>query len=339
MYYLAMPSDFNKKSILQYAELNEKYSPNKVIETYGQITTAGINVSGRSAEHLIQVDLKQLEEYVCLSRKHGIDFNYTLNASCMSNYELTDEGIRTIQEFVMDLYNIGVTAFTVTLPKIIESIRSLNINAHIVVSTICAVISPQTAVHYKNMNVSRLVLDNDIIRDFKTIKDISTVFGGDIELIVNSSCLKGCPLKSFHYNAIAHTDNYTIKPLDFYESYCENIKNEDISVFMKQNWIRPEDLQLYTDAGVNYFKISGRKDISKRDPVRAAEYYLRGDYSGDLLSLISLFSEGKSFNCYLDNKQLDGFMNSIRDSVSGCTGVCDSCSLCTEYAKKALKPC
>ena len=332
-----MPSDFNSKTILQYAELNEKYSPNKVIETYGQMTFSKLQSAGQPIEMLQKINLKQLDKYVCFSNKHGIGFNYTINSACLSNYELTDEGILSIQKLIMDLYNIGIDTFTVTLPKIIEIIQSLNIKSKIVVSTICKVASAHMAIYYKNMNVSRIVLDVDVTRNFKEIKNISKIFGGDIELITNTSCIRGCPFKIFHYNANAHSKDFTEKTFHYYNDYCKAIKEKDALHYIKMNWIRPEDIPYYTELGVNYFKLQGRTNIARRNLVKTAEHYLSGEYFGNLLVLLELFKNGKAYKYYLDNKLLDGYVKTLRDSNHECTGICNTCSLCSDYFQKALK--
>ena len=331
-----MPSNFNKESILQYAELNVKYSPNKVIETYGQATSAEITASGRPIEALQPISLNELEKYVSYSKKHDINFNYTINPSCISNFELTDRGIVSIKKFVMDLHSIGIDTFTIALPAIIEIIQSLNIKTHIVASAICDIDSPQTAIYYKKLNVDRIVLDSDIIRNFKTIKNISTVFGDNIELIVNSPCIKGCLFKIFHYNAIAHEKDYSVNGDRYYRKRCNQIKVSDKLHLLKTNWIRPEDIHYYNEIGVNFFKLAGRTHIEKRNPVKAAEHYLSGEYHGDLQKLIDLFHSEKKYKYYWDNKFLDGYVQAIWDCKPECTGVCDSCSLCSEYAEKSL---
>ena len=337
MFNLSMPSNFNKESILQYAELNAKNQPNKVAETYGQMTIAEITASGRYNNVLPDIDLKKLADYVIFSKKHGIGFNYTLNMACLSDYEITNEGRAAIQKIVMELNDIGINTFTVALPVMIEIIQSLDKNAHIVASTICGIDSPQTAMYYEKMGVSRMILDIDITRDFKTIKEIAAVFTGDLELITNLSCLKGCPFKIFHYNSIAHSGSRTSNETSYYRKHCARIKENDKLHLLKMNWIRPEDIHFYTKAGVSYFKFAGRELISRKNPVKAAEYYLRGEYEGDLQQLLDLFQDEKTYRYHLDNKALGGFTQTLWASGSECTGLCDLCSICTEYAEKALK--
>jgi len=333
--YLSMPSDFSKESIIHYAELNEKYYPKKVIETYGQMTTALITESGRPKEILPNIDMKQLEEYVSFSEKHNIGFNYTLNSSCMSNKDLTVEGGLEIKNFITNLYNIGIKTFTVALPSIIDIIQSMNIKINIVVSTICEVNSAKAASYYNAKGVSRLVLDNDVIRQFYLMKNIILEFKNDVEIIINSTCIKNCPFKMFHYNATAHSNDLRVDR--YYKKRCNEVKENDPLELLKTNWIRPEDIHFYEEIGVTHFKVQGRETITRKKPVKTAEYYLKGEYHGNLLELISIFQDNEEHKYYLDNKQLNGFVQSILHSASAsCVGNCNSCSLCSNYAERAL---
>ena len=336
--YIAIPADFNKKTILDYSRINEQYAPNKVYETYGQLTEGDITTSAKPKTHFPDVDMKCLRDYIAFSKMYGIKFNYAFNFSCLSNYELTNDGRLAIQNFIKQLVAIGVDTITVSLPTIIEIIRDLGLDINIVASTICNISSPATAAYYKSLGVSRIVLDSDIIRNFDVLRNIVKVFDKDIELIANSTCIKGCPFKQFHYNAAAHSEGTPLEKEDIYYTYCNGQKQKDPLSWLKSNWIRPEDISLYSSTGIKYFKFSKRAFITKRNPVKAAEHYLKGDYSGNLLELLNLFANSDIYtaNHYIDNKLLDGFIKSMYDGSSVCNGVCNECSLCDVYAAKAF---
>ena len=78
--------------------------------------------------------------------------------------------------------------------------------------------------------------------------------------------------------------------------------------WLKLCWIRPEDIPLYNQAGIHYFKLQGRHTVQKGDPVRAVECYFAQRYDGNLIDLLELFGCPYEFKPALDNRSLDGFL-------------------------------
>jgi collagenase-like PrtC family protease len=62
-------------------------------------------------------------------------------------------------------------------------------------STICQISSAFKAEHYRNLGIERVVIDEDITRDFGRIRQVCEAFGDGVEMIVNSTCIKDCPNK------------------------------------------------------------------------------------------------------------------------------------------------
>jgi collagenase-like PrtC family protease len=338
MRYFTIAADFKNETIDAYEDLNNKYHNSKVIETYGQVTVGNVLNSGRPCSVLPQIDLSMLEKYINYCNKKGIKFNYTFNASSLGNIEFSEEGIKELYYFLESIYNIGVENLTITMPSIMELVKECKFKFKIKTSAICQVNSPIKADHYKALGVERIVIDEDITRKFDVIENICETFGEGVEMIVNSCCYKSCPYKMFHYDHEAHctTENRLQTIKDYYEHRCMIQKSNDFRNVIKLNWVRPEDLNFYEKVGVKYFKIQGRQNVLKGNPVKTLEHYFTEDFNGNLMELITLFAPYNSFQQYVDNKSLDGFVEKFFQNPHQCKETCSTCNYCGVYAEKSM---
>ncbi|MGE5632409.1 MAG: U32 family peptidase [Caulobacteraceae bacterium] len=340
MKYFSVPADFKIETIDALYELNQKFSSSKVVETYGQVTTGTVLSSGRVTNVLPEVDFRHLEYYVEYSIKKGIEFNYTLNPSCFGNMEFSEYGIEEIIGLLDSLNSIGVSWLTLTSPSLVELVKHSSHKFKLKASAICEINSPGKAAFYKMLDVDRIVIDPDITRDFKKIRNICKVCGDTVEMIVNNVCYKNCAYKMFHYNHEAHctTQNASQCVKDYYFNRCSMQKAGKIVNFIKLNWVRPEDINFYYESGVRFFKIQGRQNVLQGDVIKTLECYCKEDFNGNLLDLITIFSPYNAFQPYIDNKKLDGFIAKFYDNPNFCTEMCDECGYCEKYALKCMNP-
>jgi collagenase-like PrtC family protease len=336
--YYSVPADFKIKSIHDIARLNELNYGAKVVEVYGQITSGKIITSGRSSQLLPEVDLKALEEYVKQCKSNSIVFNYTLNSSCIGNQEFSDEGIMEITNLLEALSNIGVESLTIAMPSLFELVKASRFKFKTKASAICEISSVNKATFYKKLGAERIVVDPDITRDFKKLKRITGAVGSGVEIIINNVCFRDCAYKMFHYNHESHCNQtnkgQTIK--DYYFHRCSMQKADQLRNVIKLNWIRPEDIKYYAEAGITHFKIQGRQSVLKGDLIKTLEYYFKEDYSGNLYSLITLFDSYNSFQPYIDNKSLEGFIKTFYEKPDFCQENCSRCGYCDMYTEKSM---
>ena len=237
-----VPADFKHETIDRYRELNEQEKGIVVNETYGQLTNGYLINSGRIKTLLPEIDIKKLEKYVDYSLKNGIKFNYTLNPACLGNAEFTREGIKELMHLLKDLNSIGIKDLTITLPAIIQFVQMSDLEFDLKVSAINHVDSITKLDFYKKMGVKRVVIEPDLYRNFRTLRDMVQYFGDGVEIIVNDLCYKNCPYKIFHYNHEAHGNNPERYVNNYYFMRCGIQKSGDFSNYLKLNWIRPEDI-------------------------------------------------------------------------------------------------
>ncbi len=334
MKYFVMPSDFKKETIDKYLKLNEKYPDSKVIETYGQITIGNKIGSGRAYNLIPQIDLKELSDFINYSAERGIGFNYTLNSTCLSNQEFSDEGAREIVSFLKDLYNAGVRDLTVAMPSLIELIKLNDIDFKIKTSTLCSVDNANKAMSYLKMGVDRIVVKEAINKDFNKLQSIVDVSGDKVEVIVNAICNKYCIYRTFHYNQTSHDCGDSDPKGGYYSHRCIMKVLESPENILKMCWIRPEDLKYYTSIGIHYFKIQGRQAVKNGDALRTLEVYMQERFDGNLLKLLDMFMPNNSFLPYIDNRKLDGFVDVYYKNRDFCKNECTKCHYCNSYMKK-----
>ena len=145
-------------------------------------------------------------------------------------------------------------------------------------------------------------------------------------------------------------DIYT---LPFCSYYCKYQKFKNPIEHLKMQWIRPEDLMLYHEIGIEFFKLDGR-DKSGSFMVNVIEAYLRQKYEGNFLHLLnrryvnnsfseeSLYSNCKiedseidsAWKICIDNRDLDGFVYSLILDNHNCLGDCFGCNRCDKIKEK-----
>lgn len=334
MIYFSIPSDFKISTVDQLYEINNSYEGKKVAETYGQITINNVFSSGRSADCLPKVDKTEFEKYIAYLNQKGLSFNYTFNATCNSNMEFSQKGIRDIKNFFLYLYELGIHSVTVASPAIIEIVESLKYKFEVKTSTACQITDVNKAMSFKKMGVSKIVVDEGINRDFYTIKNIRRAFGEKVEIIVNTLCHKNCIYRMFHYNQVAHDNCSDLAGSTYYNHRCIMKRAEAGANVLKLNWIRPEDLHLYQNIGIQYFKIQGRQAVEKGDIIKTVMCYMNESFDGNLIELLYCFSNINAFNTEIDNKKLNNFIRPFFMSRNFCKNDCTKCNYCNRFFKK-----
>lgn len=334
MKIFSVPADFSEETVNAYYELNQKYPDAYVGETYGQVTKDYMHMSGRATKSLPQVGIRELEKYVNYSLRKGIKFNYTLNPACFGNYEFTDEGISEIKTLLKDLNNIGVSNITLATPSIIEMVRCFAPNMDIKVSAICQIDSVMKMKHYIDLGVERFIVEPSVTKEFDILKNMAQNCDGKMEIIINDKCMKNCPYKTFHYNQTAHDNNERAE--SYYFMNCGIRKSNNLQWYLNLNWIRPEDLHLYENMGIKYFKVEGREFILKGDIIRLLNAYIEECFDGNLIDLLHIFAPyDTEHQPYIDNKSLNGYVDAFYYNKIKCNQLCESCGYCESYMKKS----
>jgi len=298
---------------------------------------------------------RQAGEYIRLAHSAGLTFNYLLNAPCMNNMEWREDTYWELIQELEWLSNAEVESVTVTIPYLLELIKHQFPHLKVEVSTIAHVNSVARAKLFESLGADSIILDSNINRDFKLLKAIRSAVKCDLGVLTNSLCLYQCPYEYYHNSTLGHATQSHNPCNGYYIDYCvlhcvEN-RLSDISQFIKSRWIRPEDIHIYQEIGIDFFKIGGRA-MPTEWIVNATTAYSSLHYQGNLYDILNVLytkiRDGKPPlpgtevstmpsppEVYIDNQALEGFVDFFKkqDCLSGCA----HCNYCQEIADKVVK--
>jgi collagenase-like PrtC family protease len=324
------------------------------IEIYGVLPTSTMG-SGGSGPNIPQLTLDQASEFIKLAQSAGLTFNYLLNAPCMNNMEWHEATHRELLEHIDWICDIGVERITVAIPYLLELVKRQFPHLKVEVSTISHVNSVARAKFFESLGADAIMLDANINRDFKLLKAIRGAVECELGVLTNSSCLYQCPYEYYHNNTLGHASQNHNQLNGFYMDYCVlhcSLSNfSDTSQFIKARWIRPEDVPIYQDLGIDFFKVGGRA-MSTEWIINATEAYSSLKYPGNLHDILNNFSpktrsteSGLSHTqittiaspprVYIDNQALDGFIDFFKKQ--DCLSECNRCRYCQDVADRVVK--
>ncbi|RUM36081.1 MAG: hypothetical protein DSY50_03155 [Desulfobulbus sp.] len=353
MMLLTVPTTYSDSFLDQITQINEEVckTGSRVFELYGSLQY-GIFNSARPAKYLPGISKEQFAHHVQEAQKRGIRFNYLFNAPVYANLEYTHKGRIELEEMLQFLVDSGVRAVTVTIPYLIEIISTTFPQLEVVVSTIGYVDSLRGLEQFHRAGAKRAVLDVEVNRDFPFLKCAAKQSPIDIELIVNTVCLYQCHYKHNHYavasfgshDSVAHPGGTPYN--QFYLNWCFLEKLQHEGEFLKSPWLRPEDMGLWEDTGIRFFKLAGR-GLPEQEIIRLCRAYLTRSFSGNLLDLLgwphwqqfSRCPDGTTLpalDIVLDNSKLEGFLTFFSQKNNDCRLGCRECGHCSRWSKKAL---
>ena len=345
---LLVPTNWDPALILPLSRLEAD------VQLYGVLPTSMIGSGGRGADNVHMV-ADQAEEYIERAHSAGLKFDYILNAPSMGNMEWDEN---THQELLMHLNwisSIGTDSVTVTIPYLIELIKRQFPQLKIRVSTIAHVNSVARAKLFESLGADSITLDINVNRDFTVLKAIRKAVNCELTVLLNNLCLYQCPYEYYHHDTLGHASQ-SYNPLNgYYEDYCvlhcTLDRLCDISQTIKCRWVRPEDIHVYEEIGIDMFKTSGRSMPTERILNTATAYSSR-HYQGNLYDILNVITPKIGFGnsdlpgvqdnvigppprLYIDNQALEGFIDFFKkqDCLSGCS----HCDYCQRIANKVIQ--
>lgn len=359
----------------------EKIDFSQVAEIYGKLSTDLIG-GGRPALTMPSISKSKVEKFVKETHKRGMEFNYLINGTCFDNLEISKKGYRQIRELLDWLTEMQVDSITVSLPMILEIIKKNYPHFKTSVSVQVVIDCFEKANYWEALGADKINISYvDVNKNFEEIRRIKANTTCKIQTIANLKCRNRCPHVTLHGNYNAHTsqcghvmNNFSF---DYYLFSCAEQMLRNPSNILKSAFIRPEDLYLYEEAGVDYIKLVERSMTSDALALIVKAYSERS-YDGNMMDLIhgiskyiiynddTIFKMGmkylfqpskinifkvkklmdnlstlrkekdfnESFDLYIDNKKLDGFLEYF--AKGHCTRDCKTCSYCETYAEKAI---
>jgi collagenase-like PrtC family protease len=288
----------------------------------------------------------QAEEYIERAHAAGLKFDYILNAPSMGNMEWDENTHRELLEHLRWITSIGVDSVTVAMPYLIELIKRQFPQLEVRVSTIAHVGSVARAKLFESLGADSITLDFHINRDFTVLKAIRNAVNCELTVLLNNLCLYQCPYEYYHHDSLEHASQRNNPLHGYYVDYCvircTLDRLYDVSQTIKCRWVRPEDVHVYEEIGIDMVKISGRSMSTERI-LNAANAYSARHYQGNLYDILNVITPKIDFSdsalpgvqnnvigtppkFYIDNQALEGFIDFFKkqNCLSGC-GRCDYC--------------
>lgn len=337
-----VPANFEMKSFVRKLhDLSDKYAKKgtKVSETYGSMAKSYIG-NARTSKHLYDVNLSTIKEYILESKQYGIDFNYVINASWSNGLEFTKEGKESVLNEIGELVDIGVHKVTICSPSIIQIIKKYFSNLEICLSTNLYISSVHELQRWGIEGINKVVLNRHINRDLKLLESLSRNSNMELELLINSMCNLHCSLRYYHNLANCVQSNITSDEFDTYfpQIKCTKYNLSNLIETICCAWVRPEDVHYYFEKfGIKCFKIDGRS-LDADSILFITESYLGQRLDGNFFDLFDFFNTRQNLgvNLYLDNRELDDFLDGIRSSGIDCRLCGGSNKACKDVANKII---
>ncbi|MFX0099054.1 MAG: U32 family peptidase [Candidatus Hodarchaeota archaeon] len=335
-------------------KLIEELSKYPVYDVYG-VSQKSIVGGGRPSFLLPEVSDEEIADYIKMVHDKKMKFSYLLNAPCMNNMEYNPKYHKKLIEHLQWISDVGTDNVIITTPFLMTIVKEQFPNLKIRVSTIAHVNSVNRAKFYEQLGASEITLDVMINRDFETLKRIKKNVKCQVNLLLTDGCLYQCPFRYYHYNILGHAsqkhNQFKGQYHDFCIVNCSIIKFSDAAEVLKARWIRPEDLHMYEEIGIDHFKIAGRR-MPTAWILRSVDAFTNRKYEGNLVDIIQGFSmsigiendpnagmqdsisdENKA-RLYIDNTKLDGFLEFFKKQ--NCIAMCGDCDYCKKWADKAV---
>lgn len=363
---LIAPTNWDHKLVPEYKALGIK-------EAYGKLATDAIG-GGRPAYILPNVSRKRAAAHIGKLHDAGIRFNYILNAPCLSSQEFTRTGRARIYKLLNWLVSIGVDKVTVTIPYLLQMIKDKFPTLEVCVSVFAGVDSLEKALFWQEIGVDEItLLQTALNRNFGQLKLIRKNVKCRLRLLGNTGCLYQCPLIGYHASISSHASQtrYSNKAgfmIDYCSLSCKYLRLTKPERFIRSNWIRPEDLHIYEEIGIDGIKLVDRR-CSTEHLIKIARSYSKRYFEGNLLELLPLFHGGlpltketlllklkyffhpfesnifaipqlktivQDLNIYIDNRKLDGFIKKFMEQDCDAE-VCSDCQYCDQVAKEVIQ--
>ena len=345
---LLVPTNWDPALILPLSKLDAD------VQLYGVLPSTTVGSGGSGPENVGML-ASQAEEYIAQAHSAGLKFDYLLNAPSMGNMEWDENTHHELLEHLNWIRSIGVDSVTVSIPYLIELIKSQFPQLQVRVSTIAHVSSVARAKALEALGADSITLDINVNRDFSVLKAIRDAVSCEVTVLMNNLCLFQCPYEYYHHDTLGHASQRYNELNGYYEDYCvvrcTLDRLRDMSENIKCRWVRPEDIHVYEKIGIDMFKISSRSMPTERI-LNAARAYASRHYEGNLYDILNVLTPKVRFGdgglpgvtsngigappkLYIDNQALEGFLDFFKKQ--NCLSGCAHCDYCQRIANRVIR--
>jgi collagenase-like PrtC family protease len=261
-----------------------------VYEIYGKLPYDVVG-GGRPTYMSTPISRRTLARYVAAIHRHGMEFNYLLNAACLGNQEWTKSFQRRLNELLDWLSDVEVDTVTVVLPYLLQMIKKRYPHFKVKVGIYAQVDTVKRAQYWEELGADAINLESfSINRNFEKLSRIREAVQCELILIANHFCQPNCPFQIQHQNGFSHASGTDRRFLiDYPLLQCNFRRLHDPALLISSGWIRPQDLHHYEAMGYHTFKLIER-NIPSEALLKRVKAYAERRFDGNLAEL--LFSWG-----------------------------------------------
>jgi collagenase-like PrtC family protease len=268
-----------------------------VAELFGKLPADSMG-GGRASFMLSPLSRREFRDHVQKAARKGIGFNYLINPACLDNREFTRKGQAGLERLLHFVEQCGVTSVTVSLPSLLPIIKKRHPRLKVRVGVYARVDCVAKAKFWEEMGADCITLESiSVNRDFAMLESIRRAVKLELQLIANSNCMIFCPLSGQHMVNLSHASQKGHPSRGFMIDYCalrcSAEKLAEPSHYLRSEFIRPEDIDIYRGMGFTSFKILER-GAPTAVLARRVQAYAEKRFDGNLLDLIQPYGYKKA---------------------------------------------
>jgi len=337
---LMLPTNWDPELLSRVAQFAPEYFYGSLAN---EATLRPVNVLTESSE-------EEIADHIALASRGGAKFIYVMNATCLGNREYSEQGRGEILQRLEWVREIGAAGVVTANPLLMELMREYFPSLELHISVLASVNDSRKALFFERFNPAVIHLDPQINRDFRQLKAIRKASKCRLSLVVNEGCMLSCPIRHYHSNTISHSAESIAGRyhVDYCYYQCSLQKIVDPAEYLRSPWVRPQDVSIYEDLGIDLFKIAGREKMgegpsSHTDWIAAVAraYHERScdDVASLLVGIQPPFTlhgeEPAALGVRIDGRALDGFLRFFAEDR--CALDCSTCDWCGQWAARAVR--
>ena len=293
--------------------------------------------SGRAGQY--PLSLKEIEKHVKIAHECGVGYNALLNAVCLEGRQFQIDFQKQLHKFLEFVCETGIDVLTIADPFVLQKVVAFRKNNGarfiVCVSSLADVTDAFTAERYEELGADRIVLHQNVNRDFKALRQIIKSVSCELELYVNTGSLYKCPYRQAHRVFISHLSTLSPEELqqpkheNWFKANCIAIRRKNPLEIIMAPTIRPEDIHYYEDIGIRLFKISART-MPTEWAIKVLSAYIDRFFYGNIADLCDT-NLGQKMP-FVDNKKMGNLLELIEKNSKNYS------QLCSEFSNSILYP-
>ncbi len=260
---------------------------------FGKLKHDGLP-GGRTASIIPDFSLDQLADYVKECQKRDITFNYLINPLSMDQNEIDPVVGKQIRDFIHQMYDMGIRAFTLNSPILIKYVKREFKDVFVTLGLYAYPTTIQHIEYWRNWGVDEITLDHGFNRRFDLLRKLLTQYKDTdlhLRVIANNLCLRECPFRLAHGCFVGHSDPDRFS-MDYSLVNCAYKKVTHPAAILTAEFIRPEDVHFYRElaeeTGNKHFSIKLIDRTRTTDFLhRVVKGYMEESYDGNLLDIVN----------------------------------------------------